>query len=222
LLLLEAVQSNACKPLSVGRDRYHARVTFHPESHSCTKRERKYLVMRACSVRREPFMAAIASRMPGFTQRTDESTGQKALLVQTLLVIEDDPVIAQLLVSCLNLSAYSCSVINVRDMTISTKRENSLCPPPDGIILDANIYTMKMNPFDVVQALHKWWQTTSHMPPLILLTTNPVESAKLQQEGYTVVMKPFRPRVLLRTVRTSIEGKHEGETLKEEVIWPEL
>jgi len=159
----------------------------------------------------------MASQPPFFKQWTDESNRQK-----TVLVIEHQPTIAELLVFSLNLAEYGCSIIDAMDMTSPAWIENSINTLPDGIILDADIRTAEFkNSLDLVHAFCMHWKNAvmpAPMPPLILLTTQAIFSTELQREGYTVVMKPFKPYALLGLVKTAIERKREGGAVKVEIV----
>lgn len=159
----------------------------------------------------------MASQTPCFTQWTDESNRQK-----TVLVIEHQPTIAELLVFSLNLAEYGCSIIDAMDMTSPAWIENSVDTLPDGVILDADIRTVEFkNPLDIVHAFCMRWKNAvmlAPMPPLILLTTQAIFSTELQREGYRVVTKPFKPYALLGLMKTAIERKREGGISRVEIV----
>ncbi len=171
------------------------------------RRQRKKVTnMRALGVRREP---AMASQTPSFMQWTTESTRQK-----TVLVIEPHSVIAELLMYTLKLSEYGGSLLDTMDMTSLTWRENRIDTCPECIIFDVDYRSMTFkNPLEFMHAFCIQWQIaflSPSMPPLILLTTQSTACTELQGEGYTVVMKPFKPYVLLHLVKAAVERKQEG------------
>jgi CheY-like chemotaxis protein len=133
---------------------------------------------------------------------------------QSILVIEDNPAIQELLKYCLNLSFYRCSMIDARHITSLTWVESSASPLPDGIILDVDIYSKEFqHHLDFMHAFCARWQSTflsAQMSPLILLTTQPLIREKLQQEGHTVVMKPFKLPVFLSELEAAMEREWEG------------
>jgi DNA-binding response OmpR family regulator len=143
---------------------------------------------------------------------------------KSILVIENNAVIQELLQYCLNLSNYRCSMVDAMHITSLTWIENSAYPLPDGIILDVDIYAAEFHHhLDFMRAFCARWQSTvlsAPMPPLILLTTQPLIRKKLQQDGYTVVMKPFKLPALLSGVETALARELEGDASAVEIIEP--
>lgn len=149
-------------------------------------------------------------------------SGQKRQ--KSILVIENNAVIQELLRYCLNLSNCQCSMVDAIHITSFTWTENSVYPLSDAIILDADIYSKDVeNPLDFMHAFCERWKSIFmpiEMPPLLLLTTRSVLSEKLQRAGYTVVMKPFKLPVFLDGLETAMRREREGGTIKVEVVDP--
>ncbi len=143
---------------------------------------------------------------------------------KSILVIENNAVIQEMLKYCLTLSNYRCSMVDVMRITSLTWVENSAYPLLDAITLDADIYSKDFqHPLDFMHAFCARWQSTFisiKMPPLLLLTTQSVLSEKLQRDGYTVVMKPFKLPVFLDGLETAMGREWEGGTIKVEIIEP--
>jgi hypothetical protein len=58
----------------------------------------------------------------------------------------------------------------------------------------------------------------TQMPPLLLLTTQPNSRDMLQD--YAVVMKPFKPVVLLSNLQAILERKQEAENVEVKIVSP--
>ncbi len=103
---------------------------------------------------------------------------------KSILVIENNAVIQEMLKYCLTLSNYRCSMVDAMHITSLAWVENSAYPLLDAIILDADIYSKGFqHPLDFMHAFCARWQSTFisiKMPPLLLLTTQSVLSEKLQ------------------------------------------
>jgi hypothetical protein len=115
-------------------------------------------------------------------------------------------------------------MVEAMPITSLTWVENSASPLPDGIIFDVDIYSKEFqHPLDFMHAFCARWQSTfisTKLPPILLLTTQSVLSAKLQRDGYTVVMKPFKLPVFLDGLETAMEREREGGTIKVKIIEP--
>jgi len=128
-------------------------------------------------------------------------------------VIEDHPIIQELLVTSLTLAGYHCSCVAAEAVASLAWIENSISTVPDGIILDIDIRASIFH--DPAEFLHLCcgrWRTASsrmQMPPLLLLTTQPEAQNACEREGYTVLQKPFKPRHLLEQMETVIMQRQE-------------
>jgi DNA-binding response OmpR family regulator len=143
---------------------------------------------------------------------------------KSILVIETNAVIQEMLQYCLTLSNYRCSMVDAMHVTSLTWVGDSGYPLPDAIILDVDIYSKDFqHPLDFMHAFCVRWQSTFisiKMPPLLLLTTQPVLSEKLRRDGYTVVMKPFKLPVFLDGLETAMGQEQEGGIIMAEIIEP--
>lgn len=153
---------------------------------------------------------------------THDADRSQSCLRQTILVVESHPIIAELLSYCLGFAGYRCSVVDASQIASPARIENSLCPSPDAIILDVDIRSAVFrNPLDFLHAFCMRWQTVftyTQMPPLLLLTTQPNSRDMLQD--YAVVMKPFKPVVLLSNLQAILERKQEAENVEVKVVSP--
>jgi DNA-binding NtrC family response regulator len=152
----------------------------------------------------------MTSQAPSFQQQNIEAMRQKRILV-----IEHHPVIAEFLLSTLSLSEYGSSTIGEIDLASQIWRESHIETPPDGIIIDIDLRRTPPRPRDFMNRFRKQWQSTSSstpIPPLILLTTQPLACQELRQEGYTVLMKPFKPHILLNHINSAIEKKERRKS----------
>ncbi len=117
-------------------------------------------------------------------------------------------------------------MVDAMHITSLTWIENSTHPLLDGIILDADIYSKEFqHPLDFMHAFCTRWQSafiSTKLPPLLLLTTQSVLSEKLQRDGYTVVVKPFKLPVFLDGLETAMGREREGGAIKVEIIEPAL
>jgi DNA-binding response OmpR family regulator len=143
---------------------------------------------------------------------------------KSILVIETNAVIQEMLKYCLTFSNYRCSMVDAMHVTSLTWVENSAHPLPDAIILDVDIYSKDFqHPLDFMHAFCARWQSafiSIKMPPLLLLTTQSVLSEKLQRDGYTVIMKPFKLPVFLDGLETVMGQEREGGIINAEIIEP--
>ena len=134
---------------------------------------------------------------------------------KTLLVIEVQWTIQELLLSTFTLFGYECNTINTEQIASLTWIEHCVQMLPDGIVLDIDIRRATLKaPVDFVHAFSARWSLSGHpMPPLVLLTTRCDIRDVLQQEGYRVVTKPFKIRELFDAMSTAIERAQEGRTV---------
>jgi DNA-binding response OmpR family regulator len=143
---------------------------------------------------------------------------------QTILVVESHPTIAELLFYCLGFADYHCSVVDVSQIASLTWINSSFCSSPDGIILDVDINSVVFrSPLDFLQECYARWQTVfagTQMLPLLLLTAQPSIYTMLQEQGYAVVMKPFKLLVLLSNLQAIIERKQETENVEARKVLP--
>jgi DNA-binding response OmpR family regulator len=135
-----------------------------------------------------------------------ENKANEGSMQETILIVEDNSALRELLISCLQLAHYSYSVVEGDCNNPLAWIEDSKCLLPDGIIFDVD---SRMGGFkgllDFFHAFCTQWKafsTSPQMPPLVLLTTHPDRYDELQREGYAVIMKPFKVPVLLSTVKT--------------------
>lgn len=154
---------------------------------------------------------------------TPDSKRSQSCLRQTILVVESHPTIAELLSYCLDFAGYHCSVVNASQIASLTWIDNSLCPSPDGIILDVDIRSVVFKgPLDFFQAFCVRWQTVfmcTQMPPLLLLTAQPNIYALLQE--YAIVMKPFKPVVLLSNLQVLLmKQQQKAENFEAKKVLP--
>jgi DNA-binding response OmpR family regulator len=154
---------------------------------------------------------------------TPDSNRSQSCLRQTILVVESHPTIAELLSYCLDFAGYYCSVVNASQIASLTWVDNSLCPSPDGIILDVDIRSVAFKgPLDFFQAFCVRWQTVftyTQMPPLLLLTAQPNICSMLQE--YAVVMKPFKPVVLMSNLQALLmERQRRAENFEAKKVLP--
>ena len=126
---------------------------------------------------------------------------------KTLLVIEVQWTIQELLLSTFTLFGHKCNTIDTKQIASLTWVECCIQTLPDGIVLDIDIpMAAFQSPVDFVHAFSVRWSMTGHpMPPLVLLTTRCDIRDSLQQEGYRVVTKPFKIRELLEAMSMAIE-----------------
>ena len=153
---------------------------------------------------------------------THDADRSRSRLQQTILVVEGHPIIAELLSYCLGLAGYHCVVVDASQIASLTWIENSLCPSPEGIILDVDIRSAVFRgPLDFFHTFCVQWQTVftcTQMPPLLLLTTQPNSRDMLQE--YAVVMKPFKPVVLLSDLQATMGRKQEAENVEAKIVSP--
>jgi len=132
-----------------------------------------------------------------------------------ILVIEPYPAIAEVLVTILHFFHYGCSILSNIDRDLPLWRDQHIDTTLSGILLDVDMRSMAAlhQPFDVINTFCMQWQHmffAAPMPPLILLTTHQGHGETLQQAGYNVIIKPFKPSVLINQIRTATTQKPQG------------
>lgn len=130
----------------------------------------------------------------------------------TLLVVEQNPVIQELLLYTFTLHGYHSVAVDREQIASLNWIENCIQTLPDGIVLDIDIQARTFQrSFDFMHAFCTHWYTaTDHsLLPLVLLTTQRDTRDTLQQAGYSVVMKPFKLQDLLSSVKASIEQQQD-------------
>ena len=150
----------------------------------------------------------MVSLQPCLTQQTDRLCTQP-----TILIVENNPTIQELLMYSFTLSEYRCSVIDERSIASLNWIENTTQTLPDAIILDIDIRTSSFRgPLDFLHACNQAWQRVGlrKVRPLLLLTTQVESRDQLQREGYIVITKPFKPGNLLCEMQAIIEQKQGG------------
>jgi DNA-binding response OmpR family regulator len=128
---------------------------------------------------------------------------------KTILVVEDNPALRELLISCLQIAHYPYAVVEGDHNNPLAWIEDNKCLFLNGIIFDVD---SRMADFkgllDFFHAFCRQWKafsTSPQMTPLVLLTTHPARYDELQREGYAVIMKPFKVPILLSIVKAVLE-----------------
>ncbi len=157
------------------------------------------------NLQRELFRWKAGEMSPPYFTHYSASTREK-----TVLVVESNPRIGELLAYVFKFSTYTCSIVEAEQIASLTWIEDSVSLLPAGIVLDVDIPALGREPLDVLHTFcERWHRASLSMPPLILLTTQAVISDELRhcEDVDTVILKPFKPGVLLDTVKTAIERK---------------
>ena len=132
----------------------------------------------------------------------------------TILVVEDNLDIRELLIFCLQLARCPYSVIEVNLSDLLAWIEDNKRLLPNGIIFDVDSSMLEYKgSLDIFHAFCTQWKafsTSTQMPPLVLLTTQPDRYNELQREGYAVVMKPFKMPILLNIMKTVLGRQEQG------------
>ena len=135
------------------------------------------------------FIFTIPARQPEHAQSapTHDKTGQPGVLEKTALVIEDDPVSAQIVETALTAAGFTVTkAVNGRD-GIAAAQEN----PPGLILLD--LMLPEMNGFEALAALRS--QTSTIAVPIIILTAMALpegEKGRLISQGAQAVLEKGR------------------------------
>ena len=124
---------------------------------------------------------------------------------KSILIIEDHRALRDLLVMTFTFSGYE--VMTVEPSSCFTWMTDLRHAVPDGVVLDVDIFWYAMVQEDVKDFLLAFctvWQQVSfstRCPPLLMLTTQPMKQQMLEQEGYLVVTKPFKPTHLVQQMK---------------------
>jgi PAS domain S-box-containing protein len=122
----------------------------------------------------------------------------------TILIIEDDPAIANLISHHLQKASYKVSIAHTADEAIANIEKN----PPDLITLDIDLPDMQGN--ELIQRLHDD-RFTRDIP--ILITSMYVDSQTGTQFGAYGLLKPIDREELLITVAEMLSEAHKGPVL---------
>lgn len=141
-------------------------------------------------LKREGYYVSIARRAVKAKRPKD---GERLLI----LVIEDDPHMAQLVALLLEQAGFAAEAAASRDEILARLRQQ---PAPDAILLDVTLGDM--NGFDILQALKKHSQLKA--VPVVMMTADARQESIVRglvggADGY--ITKPFEPQALIDGVK---------------------
>jgi DNA-binding response OmpR family regulator len=116
--------------------------------------------------------------------------------VQTILLVDDDPIVHWVLQQYLGKAGYEISTANNGRVALEMVRDTR----PDLIILDVRM--SEIDGLDTLKALKKEEATKSI--PVMMMTVSADEFTKMESEMYGAAVfmtKPFSPALLLSEVR---------------------
>lgn len=125
---------------------------------------------------------------------------------KTLLIVETDRRLQELLVSSITLfSRYHLTIVgdHVRSLTWVKQVAYN---PPDAMIVDIDSVLSLHRAPDFFHTFHDaLYQTGLQKIPLLILTTQIEKRTVLEEEGQSVLIKPFKPTMLLHMIHDMIE-----------------
>jgi DNA-binding response OmpR family regulator len=127
-----------------------------------------------------------------------------------VLVVEDNPGVAEMLDWAFSLAWYSVSRVAVDQIPTLAWVDQMGVDRPALLLLDIDAGGMLTEPGAFLRRIrHRWHAVTSMemtpIPPIILLTTRSHQQPDLEQEGYPVLLKPFYIDALYRAARVEID-----------------
>ncbi len=136
-------------------------------------------------------------------------TGQRGPLRETVLIIDDEPLIERALTAQLRAEGYgseSCS-------SLAMVRARLASPPPSLVLLD--LHLPDGNGIDILPNLRVQWPGT---PVIVMTGHGSVESAvrAMRMGAYSYVEKPFNPEALSVMVRQALDTSRVLQLAEEE------
>ena len=123
----------------------------------------------------------------------------------TILVVDDEPNIAELLAMALRLEGWEVGIAHSGTKALSAARRSR----PDAVVLD-----MKLPDYDGLEVMRKLRATTPDIPVLFLTAKDSVEDrvAGLTAGGDDYVTKPFSLEEVVARLRALLRRSGVGET----------
>ena len=122
-------------------------------------------------------------------------------MTKHILIVEDDYAIQEMLQARLAMEGYSLSL--ARDGQEAMERLETTIPSI--ILLDLGL--PHMNGYALLEALEK--QRPDLSLPVIIMTADPQEPARLAQKPVTIFPKPFALHALVAAIKKAINVKEE-------------
>src|SRR6266705_3626244 len=129
---------------------------------------------------------------------------------QTVLVIAENAAIEEMLILMLRLAGYHTSALCARRRPAITWVAESALRFPALVLLDVDLCGVLTGSLDFLHLVQAQWRAVAkEIPPMILLTTSSSVGVTLEQEGYSVLAKPFHLKELFDKVKRVMNRDEE-------------